>query len=156
MYAFDLRVDWDKAFTDYIYNHLGGDALYEVWRYRGWTEEEIQPMKITEEKGVYEAPQKCTRCKACPETWNIDDFPVYQMWDDFRLCRRGVTNWYQWRVSIPHLIYAPQGGAAIRNRMLSAKLTRIAHQVSQERDLNAYMHPSRKFYLSNKLDGRLW
>lgn len=28
MYAFDLRVDWDKAFTDYIYNNLGGDALY--------------------------------------------------------------------------------------------------------------------------------
>ena len=33
------------------------------------------------------------------------------------------------------MIYAPRGGAAIRNRMLSAKLTRIAHQVSQERDL---------------------
>lgn len=37
MYAFDLRVDWDKAFTDYIYNNLGGDALYEVRKYRGWT-----------------------------------------------------------------------------------------------------------------------
>ena len=49
MYAFDLRVDWDKAFTDYIYNNLGGDALYEVWKYRGWTEDEIRPMKITEE-----------------------------------------------------------------------------------------------------------
>ncbi len=49
MYAFDLRVIWDKEFTDYIYNELGGDALYEVWRYRGWTEDQIQPMKITEE-----------------------------------------------------------------------------------------------------------
>ena len=48
MYAFDLRVNWDKAFTDYIYNNLGGDALYEVWRYRGWTEDDIRPMKITE------------------------------------------------------------------------------------------------------------
>ena len=34
------------------------------------------------------------------------------------------------------MIYAPRGGAAIRNRMLSANLTRIAHQVPQERDLN--------------------
>ena len=50
MYAFELRVDWDKAFTDYIYNNLGGDALYEVWRFRGWTEEQIAPMKITEER----------------------------------------------------------------------------------------------------------
>lgn len=50
IYAFELRVDWDKAFTNYIYNHLGGDALYEVWRYRGWTEEQIAPMKITEER----------------------------------------------------------------------------------------------------------
>ena len=49
MWAFDLRVNWDKAFTDYIYNELGGDALYEVWRYRGWTEEQIRPMKINEE-----------------------------------------------------------------------------------------------------------
>lgn len=198
MYAFDLRVDWDRAFTDYIYNNLGGDALYEVWRYRGWTEDDIAPMKITEERrekglklldgddyealdqfmdreyflfrhshdkriewetrimgyvyehagpkalwetmssvtphywqhmidvtvngtfkdavleqigglethgepleimeddekvvvwmrpcgsgqflveqGVYEAPSNCVRCKACPETWNIDNFPVY-------------------------------------------------------------------------------
>lgn len=199
MYAFDLRVDWDKAFTDYIYNNLGGDALYEVWKYRGWTEDEIRPMKITEEvraegkkmieagddydafdkflnreyfkfrhshdkriewetrimgyvyqhagpdalwttmasvtphywqhmidvtlngtfkdavleqidglethgepleimeddekvvvwmrpcgsgqflveQGVYEAPQSCARCKACPQTWNLDNFPVY-------------------------------------------------------------------------------
>lgn len=200
MYAFELRVDWDKAFTDYIYNNLGGDALYEVWRFRGWTEEQIAPMKITEERRqqglamiedgndydafdkfleheyimfrhshdkriewetiimgyvynhagpealwstmasvtpqywqhmidvtlngtfkdavmeqigglethgepleimeddekvvvwmrpcgsgqflmetrhVYEAPQKCVRCKACPQTWNIDNFPVY-------------------------------------------------------------------------------
>lgn len=199
MYAFDLRVDWDKAFTDYIYNHLGGDALYEVWRFRGWTEDDIRPMKITEEvreegkkmieagddyeafdkflnreyfkfrhshdkriewetrimgyvyehagpealwstmssvtphywqhmidvtingtfkdavleqigglethgepleimeddekvvvwmrpcgsgqflveQGVYEAPQSCARCKACPQTWNLDNFPVY-------------------------------------------------------------------------------
>ncbi len=23
MWAFDLRVNWDKAFTDYIYNELG-------------------------------------------------------------------------------------------------------------------------------------
>ena len=50
IYAFELRVDWDKAFTNYIYNHLGGNALYEVWRYRGWTEEQIAPMKITEER----------------------------------------------------------------------------------------------------------
>lgn len=49
MYAFDLRVIWDREFTDYIYNELGGDALYEVWRYRGWTEDQIRPMKITEE-----------------------------------------------------------------------------------------------------------
>ena len=49
VYVFDLRVDWDKAFTDYIYNNLGGDALYEVRKYRGWTEDEIRPMKITEE-----------------------------------------------------------------------------------------------------------
>ena len=191
--------DWDKAFTDYIYNNLGGDALYEVWKYRGWTEDEIRPMKITEEvraegkkmieagddydvfdkflnreyfkfrhshdkriewetrimgyvyqhagpdalwttmasvtphywqhmidvtlngtfkdavleqigglethgepleimeddekvvvwmrpcgsgqflveQGVYEAPQSCARCKACPQTWNLDNFPVY-------------------------------------------------------------------------------
>ena len=50
IYAWDLRVNWDKAFTDYIYNNLGGDALYEVWRFRGWTEEQIAPMKITEER----------------------------------------------------------------------------------------------------------
>jgi hypothetical protein len=49
VYVFDLHVDWDKAFTDYIYNNLGGDALYEVRKYRGWTEDEIRPMKITEE-----------------------------------------------------------------------------------------------------------
>ena len=48
MWAFDLRVNWDKAFTDYIYHELGGDALYEVWRFRGWTEDQIKPMKITE------------------------------------------------------------------------------------------------------------
>lgn len=199
MWAFDLRVNWDKAFTDYIYNELGGDALYEVWRLRGWTEDQIRPMKITEktrqeglamieagddypafdeflkkeyfkfrhshdkriewetiimgyvykhggpealwstmatvtpqywqgmidaavkgtykdavqqqilglethgepleimeddekvvvwmrpcgsgqflvEKGVYEAPQNCVRCRACPQTWNLDNFPVY-------------------------------------------------------------------------------
>jgi len=47
-YAFDLRVQWDKAFTDYIYNNLGGDALYEVWRFRGWTEEQILPMRMDE------------------------------------------------------------------------------------------------------------
>lgn len=199
-YAYELRVNWDKAFTDYVYNNLGGDALYEVWRFRGWTEEQIAPMKITEERRrqgldmieagddydafdkfleheyimfrhshdkriewetiimgyvyehagpealwttmasvtphywqhmidvtvngtfkdavmeqigglethgepleimeddekvvvwmrpcgsgqflqetrhVYEAPQKCVRCKACPQTWNIDNFPVY-------------------------------------------------------------------------------
>lgn len=49
MYVFDLHVDWDKAFTDYIYNNLGGDALYEVRKHRGWTEDEIRPMKITGE-----------------------------------------------------------------------------------------------------------
>ena len=49
IWAYDLRVNWDKAFTDYIYNNLGGDALYEVWRFRGWTEDQIRPMKINEE-----------------------------------------------------------------------------------------------------------
>lgn len=48
MWAFDLRVNWDKAFTDCIYHELGGDALYDVWRYRGWTEDQIRPMKITD------------------------------------------------------------------------------------------------------------
>ena len=30
-----LRVVWDKKFTDYIYENLGGDALVDVWRMRG-------------------------------------------------------------------------------------------------------------------------
>lgn len=197
-FAFDLRVVWDKKFTDYIYENLGGDALVDVWRMRGFREEDILPMKITAErekecekyiealdlkqvekwisreyfqfrhshdlrieweailmsyvyrhagpealwetmgkvtpfywqhmidvtingtfkdavleqigglethgepleimeddekvvvwmrpcgsgqylvdKGVYEAPQNCVRCKACHNTWEIDEFPVY-------------------------------------------------------------------------------
>lgn len=198
-YAYDLRVAWDKAFTDCIYERLGGDALYDVWKFRGFREKDIAPMAITDEvceeglkliedgndyeafdaflkreffkfnhshdfriewetyimgyvytelgpdalwetmatvtpqywqamidaavngtykeailqqvaglethgqplrieefddkvtvwmnpcgsgqmlleKGIYEAPQHCVRCKACPQTWNIDNFPVY-------------------------------------------------------------------------------
>ncbi|MGM9890136.1 MAG: hypothetical protein ACI317_04865 [Floccifex porci] len=49
-YAFDLRVVWDKAFTDYIYENLGGDALYDVWRMRGWKETAMQSMRITKER----------------------------------------------------------------------------------------------------------
>ena len=47
--AFDLRIRWDKRLTDMIYEELGGDALYNVWKYRGFTEEEIIPMKITQQ-----------------------------------------------------------------------------------------------------------
>lgn len=32
---------------------------------------------LQETRHVCEAPQKCVLCKACPQTWNIDNFPVY-------------------------------------------------------------------------------
>ena len=35
------------------------------------------PGQFPVEQGVYEAPQIRQGCKACPETWNIDNFPVY-------------------------------------------------------------------------------
>ena len=43
------------------------------------------------------------------------------MGDDPRLYRRWVTNLYQRRVSIPHLLYAPRGCAGIRIGIMSAK-----------------------------------
>lgn len=70
-YAFDLRVVWDKAFTDYIYENLGGDALYDVWRLRGWKETSIQPMKITEE-----------RRKECEEYIEALDIKQVERWID--------------------------------------------------------------------------
>ena len=30
---------------------------------------------LMETRHVYDAPQNCARCKACPQTWNIDNFP---------------------------------------------------------------------------------
>ncbi|WP_287726091.1 hypothetical protein [Anaerostipes sp.] len=38
---------------------------------------------------------------------------------------------YQWRVSIPHLIYAPRGCAGIRIGSMSAIQTRIPRQDSR-------------------------
>ncbi|MDY2726604.1 hypothetical protein [Anaerostipes sp.] len=38
---------------------------------------------------------------------------------------------YQWRVSIPHLIYAPRGCAGIRIGSMSAMQTRIPRQDSR-------------------------
>ena len=32
---------------------------------------------LQETRHVYRGPQKCVPCKACPQTWNIDNFPVY-------------------------------------------------------------------------------
>lgn len=46
--AFEIRIKWDKRFTDSIYENLGGDALYDVWRYRGFTEDQILPMCINQ------------------------------------------------------------------------------------------------------------
>ena len=43
------------------------------------------------------------------------------MGDDPRLYRRWVTNLYQRRVSIPHLIYAPRRCAGIQIGIMSAK-----------------------------------
>ncbi len=44
--GFDLRVKWDKRLTDKIYEELGGEGLVDVWKYRGFTDEEINAMKI--------------------------------------------------------------------------------------------------------------
>ena len=42
----------------------------------------------------------------------------------------------RWQLRVSHIFVEFHTGASVLNRMLSAKLTRIAHQVSQERDLN--------------------
>lgn len=67
--AFDLRIRWDKRLTDMIYEELGGDALYNVWKYRGFTEEEIIPMKITQQD-IDEVLEKIEN----------DDMPAVEAW----------------------------------------------------------------------------
>ena len=56
-----------------------------------------------------------------------------------RLYRRWTSNSYQWRGSIPHLIYAPRGCAGIRIRIMSAKADPNPARKTRERVLNDWI-----------------
>ena len=51
---------------------MGDDEKVVVWMRPCGSGQFLQ-----ETRHVCEAPQKCVLCKACPQTWNIDNFPVY-------------------------------------------------------------------------------
>lgn len=107
-YAFDLRVVWDKAFTDYIYENLGGDALYDVWRLRGWKETSIQPMKITEE-----------RRKKCEEYIEVLDIEQVERWIDreYYQFRHSHDLRIEWETVLMGYVYRNAGPDALWETM---------------------------------------